>query len=921
MLFLCFSLKAQDDAFIPSTMNPILPQPSSSVFQKYLGYKPDLSTGDIDVKIPLYTLKIQDFSIPLTLIYRTSGIKVNDISYPLGYGWTMMPGLRITRTIMGRADENSILDIRSDNSDDFSYWKNLVSNNYTQRLDSGHDLFTIHLPNCNNPFLIEKVNGIWKAITVDSRLKISLTINNESITEFNIVDENGITYKFGNQYKEIDYRSGEVTAWMLYQVIFPGINNPINFTWQSYNPTRDMEQVIQDMYVIHDYCYSPNDQVSYYNTYLAEEDYESVTQNAYFLSNIASSQENISFKYFTFWGYSGYRPYLQEMQIKNSNNTKIKECKFEYQEACLLSKVLISDEGDYNFEYDSCRITSVKSQDYWGYNNSADNSTLVPSFSVYTMDKSFRLVSFEGANRDINAEAMQANILKKIIYPTKGYIKFEYEPHQFYSYTSDISEGGGLRVKKTISSSGPNAPDIIRSYKYGKNENGKGYTTITPTLDTFFQERFCLYDEDLDNKCEYRQLLIKGESSCTTIPTFNVPVWYDYVSEYEGENKTTYLFTNSDNSISVMRSSLDHRFSVNYPTTYVCAYNNFFQNNPVIQKLILYKKESESYLPIKRIEYDYKELCSGHAPIYGLVAERHLYHINGSDGDFYDHETFGTADIFLKGSYTINPYIYKPCTERTVLYSGNDSICSKKDINYKYYDNDRYSNVSSVVTTGSNGSVYTDNIYYTSDTLANQTPSQEQAVSSMRSLNRITAPIKFSRYIGSDLIFQKNIQYRAFGTNLIYPEKEIYKTKDFPEETRVTYDKYDDYGNIQGITKDKLPTTYLWGYKKQYVVAKIEGITYLQVENALGNAFITNLATTQEPSESQLQSIRNAFANNTALVTTYTYKPLIGMISKTDPRGITTTYTYDNDSGRLLYIKDHDGNILENYIYHFKELN
>jgi YD repeat-containing protein len=51
-------------------------------------------------------------------------------------------------------------------------------------------------------------------------------------------------------------------------------------------------------------------------------------------------------------------------------------------------------------------------------------------------------------------------------------------------------------------------------------------------------------------------------------------------------------------------------------------------------------------------------------------------------------------------------------------------------------------------------------------------------------------------------------------------------------------------------------------------------------------------------------------------MTTYTYKPLVGITSITDPRGETTKYVYD-DFGRLKYIKDRDNNILKRYSYHY----
>lgn len=49
---------------------------------------------------------------------------------------------------------------------------------------------------------------------------------------------------------------------------------------------------------------------------------------------------------------------------------------------------------------------------------------------------------------------------------------------------------------------------------------------------------------------------------------------------------------------------------------------------------------------------------------------------------------------------------------------------------------------------------------------------------------------------------------------------------------------------------------------------------------------------------------------------TYTYDPLIGMTSQTNPAGITTYYEYS--LGRLKIIKDHEGNINQQYEYHFK---
>jgi len=54
-----------------------------------------------------------------------------------------------------------------------------------------------------------------------------------------------------------------------------------------------------------------------------------------------------------------------------------------------------------------------------------------------------------------------------------------------------------------------------------------------------------------------------------------------------------------------------------------------------------------------------------------------------------------------------------------------------------------------------------------------------------------------------------------------------------------------------------------------------------------------------------------------ALMTTYTYKPLVGMATKTDTRGLTEYYEYDS-FGRLNLIKDFNGHILKDFRYHYK---
>jgi len=55
-----------------------------------------------------------------------------------------------------------------------------------------------------------------------------------------------------------------------------------------------------------------------------------------------------------------------------------------------------------------------------------------------------------------------------------------------------------------------------------------------------------------------------------------------------------------------------------------------------------------------------------------------------------------------------------------------------------------------------------------------------------------------------------------------------------------------------------------------------------------------------------------------AQMTTYTYDPLIGMTSSSDAQGRVTYYEYDG-LGRLVTVKDQDGNIIKTLEYHFQD--
>jgi len=133
-------------------------------------------------------------------------------------------------------------------------------------------------------------------------------------------------------------------------------------------------------------------------------------------------------------------------------------------------------------------------------------------------------------------------------------------------------------------------------------------------------------------------------------------------------------------------------------------------------------------------------------------------------------------------------------------------------------------------------------------------------------------------------------------------------------EPKLVIDYYSD-GNIQEVKKtDDYSTTYLWGYNYSYPVAKIENATFTEVKAALGGT-IPDLGT-GGLNDAQINSLRTNLPK--ALITIYTYTPLVGITIQTDPNGIKTKYEYDS-LGRLKLIKDDDDMILKTYDYHYKQ--
>ncbi|AWH86375.1 hypothetical protein HYN59_15220 [Flavobacterium album] len=262
--------------------------------------------------------------------------------------------------------------------------------------------------------------------------------------------------------------------------------------------------------------------------------------------------------------------------------------------------------------------------------------------------------------------------------------------------------------------------------------------------------------------------------------------------------------------------------------------------------------------------------------------------------------------------------------EEVINYSVNSNLNTSTEYEY----NEKFL-TSKTKGTNSLGDL-TENRFYYPFNLYND-ESQPTVITQMQELNRISDVLKQESYVNGILT---NSILKTFRLNGLFLLDKVYTRKGTeyngadanPYDIYSSFDKYDSRGNIWQYTlRDGTPVNLIWGYKQQYPIAKIENCNCSSIPDEI----ISNLdllsrydndnCFTGNCNEQELRDALNALraALPEAMVTTYTYDPMIGMTSITDPKGYTTYYEYDA-FGRLAAVRDKDGNLISENEYNFR---
>ncbi|HBL77419.1 MAG: hypothetical protein A2W90_21380 [Bacteroidetes bacterium GWF2_42_66] len=695
--------------------------------------------------------------------------------------------------------------------------------------------------------------------------------------------------------------------------------------------------------------------------------YDNRISNIQIFSSDEVLYRRVNFYYTTGWyvggpSYTNNYNLLDYITITDKNNQAIETYDFDYY-PCPTQSQYMPDEFGYIMTSDLTEYLHEDFEDDLYYELGTIHCN--PQSHIR---KALNLHSGVGdvfSSRKSETEVPNFLSLKKIIYPTKGYTEYEYEKNIYTDTYNSATQKTGMRISKITSSDLLTNESLVRRFKYGTSECGYGIANFMVNHNLFVRENpyldFRNYEHECGDYCfcsETANLVkrittyssnMQGEAGA--IATQSGFVKYPCVTEYyssstSGNGKTEYLFEIGtpyitdplpvQNACPGGEYQTYPRYILTYklwdkPYLYKKTISDQNNNTLLVEDFYYNQMSTDSYTGLKVRPF---ASTSDDPVIYDAYHSSYY-----ASSDNYDLPSF-----FNYGLYTYE--VGKRELIRKQITENRDGQAVVTDYRYKY------SNLlpSKETITRSTGDTL---IHYTSYPL--DYASGETFIDSMVSNGLIAYPIEKVSYLNNgstqNIISGVITKYKTGGkglpdsqwsletfsplnlssfkfsnrlTGILPPAGE--KTSFSPDSMYVSetsFDSYDSNGNLtKMLDKKGMYTYYLWAYNNTYPVAKIESsVNYTSPMPTVSDAGLSksDAITSVNADIAYLQSLLGSFISNPDnRVNLYTYKPLVGMTSQTDPNGTTNYYEYD-DFGRLEYIKNDDGDIVKRYDYHYLE--
>lgn len=987
---------------VTSPPSPVLEQfrndisPQVEMMNQYGTYPVNLSNGLVDISIPLYEINTPGgLKLPLGISFHASGLRATEREGVLGVRWVLDGAGFISRTIKGYPDLESGSDYKSrafnakvsnpNYNPDFydlygttgtqhpSYYGNnsaftsgVVDYNLNLELQRGeykdteHDIYSYSLPSGKSGKFIWKKeesstnDEIWKGYT--------MPYEPIRASPARIIDENGITYSFGEGVFWSTDRDDNITTRYLTSIVSQNRKDKITI---DYVRCGNRVNVGRHYAVVSGNSHGPNFVAVNSETDPCEAMGSSVGPLSMGLGNLLingyfkeereadNGNQEIPYSINTIRVYSegkltcsvnfNYREgssdnYLKEIVVKNSLGLIIRNIQFAVKRNSAgvkfldkLSFISSTDNNEtYTFDYygwasmPACGSDYLKlNSDWWGFYSNGGGWLYSGTMSIDT-PQGIKSRTIFGGDKMSRSGSMMTGMIKSICYPTGGKTTFEYEGNEATDLLGNRIKVGGLRICN-ITNQLSSGKKETKHYEYSLGD--------TPFYLKPPQDNYLYYETYIDcyayMECmryaghvpasdaewgDYRRRVYQGYFPDSYTAFSSNIVSYSKVTEYDMEisvegvkelGKTVYEFSlpNRDFCMREYYENLngnEFQGDGSYRIQYINP-KDFWIGNKLLSKTY-YEGERR----IKEILYEYQPFRK--SSIYDLPVYRYRNHyVNirsyDSSNDHYKEGKYELSMIypdFVDQTFAIKHQEYTIGAERLV-----------KETENTFFDNNTMISVKK-------------EIIYDDDYLL---PIREYIVNSDSIRMLIEYAYPFSSQYKFDDVYKKMLsENRNYITPII--NKTIYKDNSLADHTateytytNVNYGFYPikksnessntiiDYHNYSSamrpmyITRngDNEKVVYLWSYYQQYPIAEIRNVTYNEVCDALdGENFVTELADKIAPSSTDYKKIRDI--RNTlpdAQITTAEYQPLVGVTKTTDPKGLTMYYEY-NSLGKLV---------------------
>lgn len=930
----------------------IPPSPQTQEFEKYINFDVSLYNGLVDVAIPLHVIELDGFEIPIKLSYHSSGIKKGQTDGEVGVGWVFNPGYRVSRTIYGWPDEEApmatdignTLESLPDGLQKDEYLSRFLQTNYSSQPSRGHDTkldgeydqFNYNLPTGGGSFIISNRPTNEVALINRSNVKINLNLD-EKLRGLQLTDELGVKYNFGEEspfydpsvYEYSRVFGGDIrTSWALTELQTP-FGEQVSFNYiKGVSGKWDAH--------VKSFTFYEADLEGISSHYHWTEGVDN-SYSTFYLQEINGPKEKVIIT-------RNSSDRIIHIEVKTLTNQLIKRIEFFYEMKAhvFLSSIKVfdkaqSDAKTYKFDYYSKDegYTDL-GHDQWGYNLKYGFSgpATVHLFHEEFFDDPIQVddgYSKETLSLLFDERVDRSNLrnfaiplyfsLKRITYPTGGSTEYLYDHNKFTHYDGTIRNGGGIRIKQINKYDNDSELELIREFSYGADENGYGKQVVPISHQLFTNEGVMLHT--FSSYVKQQRMItysttLQGDVDPGGFISSNIiyPEVTEYITSSKGNNSTA--------------GKVVHNFGIDYayssgtllpPMQFSPIENIGFQYWPYSPLYVRqYRTWSKPYL-VGKTFYDYNDVTNSYDRVY---VEEFIYEKSANSYSGLKVRPFAFASsyspyavqyydfvpsFFNYDQYTITAGYRRLREKREIWMRGNDSIEVQK--NYEY---NQLNQIASEMTFDSDNNKIEERYNYPSD-MVSLGKDPEGVYSAMVSNNMLQQKVE-------EVTLKNNLQLSSMRTNYsnfndLYLPESIETLKGEPTSTntsisRINYHQYDSSGNPLVVSQESGPPIfYLWGYDDNYPIAKIENAAEQEVESKLGK----DIRNVDEWDLGMINSLRASLPR--AAITTYTYEPLVGVKSVTDPRGETMYYEYD-DFNRLEFVKDENGNILKEHQYNYK---